>query len=295
MCALFLLRQPILDWLVPTTASAEIEAIGQHSLVDKVKGIIAGGFGKKAAMEWGRWAHQFHAANLAHLLALVAGLTAAAALLRRTEDAAVRVALCLFGGFLTGAVVMFAVDPHHTSGHAMVLAVIGYVAGGIAVARLRELGSEQWRVVAGVLALLSLTAALKVAHTGIIYKRYAMHGISTATITSALENAIGKVKTDTGDPVRVEGATEIWPYLTHRGERIEITDPDRYTFANIADVRPDQNSHLLVVTDDHYKAGWAGTVHRWERTGLVVPMSRLGVCGGTSRCLEIYRIVKAGR
>ncbi|MCB1506691.1 MAG: hypothetical protein KDJ47_17125 [Hyphomicrobiaceae bacterium] len=292
MCVTFLVRQPILDWLVPTSVPASVEALGQHSLVQKLKEIVASGFTHKLSMEIARWAHQFHPANLAQLIALLSGVAIAVWLVRSVKDDAVRLAFLLAAGVVSGAVVMFAVDPHHTSGHALVLAVVGYSAAAIAVARARIHATLAARyAVPAAVALLLLAAGLKLVHAGIIEARYARAGISTAQLTSALESAITETAAAfPGSAVRIEGASEIWPYLTHRGERIEIVDPDRETFPGSKVRSPDHAARLLVISDDHYKWGWQPILNGWRQAGLITPLREIGRCGETSRCLEIYRI-----
>ncbi|MGD9783307.1 MAG: hypothetical protein AB7E80_03650 [Hyphomicrobiaceae bacterium] len=292
MVVVFLARQPILDVLVPTTVPPELEAVGQHSLIGKLKAIIATGAAAKLGMEWTRWAQQFHAANLAHLAFLLSGIAALLALGREAlRDPVARTSTALYGGILAGIIVMAAVDPHETPGHAMVLAVVGYAAAAIAIARWMVLSPTRVAPVAmvAVAGLLAGAAALKLAHTGLIHWRYGREGISVAAVRQALDAALPAP--GERSVVRIEGASEVWPYLTERGQRIEIDDRDRYMVPRMADALPAEGAAVIVVTDDHYKAGWGALLNRWREAGLVTREASIGSCARTSRCMEIWRVV----
>lgn len=289
MYAVFLLRSPLLDVVVPTAVPPQIEAAGQHSLVQKLNDIVAAGFGHKLAMEWERWAHQFHIANLAHLLALLAGLAfIIGANITLLESKTGATAICLFGGFFCGVLAMFALDPHHTPGHAMVLAVIGYCASCMAVSEARSRGAISAQFVTNlVLVLFAAVFVLKLAHTGLVGWRYEREGISTAELRRQLDAALPR-----DGAVRIEGASEIWPYIVDRRQPIEITDPDRYTLSARPDALPGNGAGLLIVTDDHYKAGWQKPIADWQTAGRIAIVSRMGECGRTARCFEIYRVTR---
>lgn len=285
MAALFLLRQPLMDVLVPTTVPVEIEKAGQHSLLDKLKENFNFGLVLKLKMEWERWSTQFNPLNLAQLAFVLAGATLGLkAFLRGGASFATRFGLAVLAALGASAIFMFAVNPHHTPGHALVLAVLGYAGAAVALNGAREsFSAGAVQLAAYCTGLLLLAAALKLVHSGYTYLSYARHGISNVAIESALDETVPK-----DGAVKLLGASELWPYLARRRQRIHIIDPNRMFIPKGPASGSYRGVRLLLVNEDHMSWGWAEAIERWQSEGLITPVRSVGTCGITKRCLAIY-------
>ena len=285
MAGVFLLRQPLADIIVPTAVHSEIEKVGQHSLLEKLEENFNFGLWLKLKMEWERWSLQFGPLNFAQLgMLVIGGLMGLSLLFNGKPDFAGRFGLAVLGALAASALFMFAVNPHHTPGHALVLAILAYAGAAAVLHSAKENGILQGRSLAGLCTVLMLMiVTLKIVHSAFVYHRFAREGISNAGIERALNDAVPR-----DGRVKIMGASEFWPYLAARKQRIDFVDPNRMFVPKGPSSGDYSGVSVLAVNEDHISWGWGEAIDRWQAQGLIRPLAKVGECGRTKRCLAIY-------
>jgi hypothetical protein len=284
----FLLREPILDWLVPTSVPPAIEGAFRQDLGDKLRGMLEAGARAKLGMEAQRWREYFLIGNAAQLAVLAVGLAAAAwAWRRRPPTPESSIAIALMAGLVVAALAMLLTNPHRTVYHLLPLAVLGYVgAVGSLEAALGEADAHAIPTVRLAIGLVGLMLVLKLAQIAGVVRTFARPGISNAAIEAMLAHELGRARVS-----QIVGPAELWPYLTHTRRNILILDRDRAYVPQLPDHADFRTASHLVINADYAAHGWAGAVARWRAQGLIEPVAALGYCGATPACLEIYRLV----
>ena len=304
LIAVFFLKQPILDFLIPTKVPESLEIPYRHDMVDELKGIIDRGLVAKLMMEATRWKQYFFLANTGHFIFLMLGLVIAARLAmgtlplagRRTPyDVKVIQALSLIAGFVVAVGTIFVFDSHTMTQHALVVAVLGYL-GSVAVMGAAEQASiiSRTRLVQIGCFVLGAGAVLNIAHSFNLYRQYGAFGMSNPRAEAAILDVLPKQ----GD-VKIIGPTEIWPYLAARRQSLLLFDNQRAVFRHHGWVF-DRNlypyiadSSYLIINKAYFGVdGWGLAVQQWTRGGLIVKVAEVGNCELALECYQIYRNIK---
>ena len=234
--AVFVLRKPISDILIPTKVSLAVQLTGRHDLPSMLLGMAHRGVLWKLGQEGQRWASYFLPANLPQLLFLLTGLFALlrAAWQRRSQIAQTAERLWLAVGWLVGVLTLTITDPHFTATHLIPLIALGYVMAGVGWALLLQ-GSRQAVPLADPvprpqpvlqrqgllpLAVLALLALLLRAGQASFDVYQGIHqGVSRASVRSLLAN----VFPGTGVTWAV-APTSLWLYVPHGGRPVLVDD-----------------------------------------------------------------------
>jgi hypothetical protein len=301
LIAVFFLRQPILDHIIPTKVPEGLEIPYRHVIADELRGIIDHGLVAKLTMEATRWREYFFVANTGHFIFLVLGLVVAARLALRTlppaktrppYDIKVIQALSLSAGFVVGFGTIFVFDSHTMTQHALVIAVLGYL-GSVASLGAAEQASliSKTRLVQIGCLLLGVGAVLNIAHSFSLYRQYAAFGMSNPRAEAAILDALPKQ----GD-IRIIGPTEIWPYLATRRQPLLLFDNERAVFRHHGWVFDSNlypyfaDSSYLIINKAYFGFdGWGLAVKQWTRDGLIVRVAEVGNCELAMECYQIYR------
>ena len=290
MILCFLLRQPILDILIPTAAPEGVEAAVRIDLIQKLRGIAEAGFGAKVSMEWSRWMSYFFYNNAAHVVLLVCGCIAAPSLLKnRRSDQSGKIGLSLIVACAFAAMVVFVVDPHRADSHILVLAVMVCIASTVILSAARKrsaLTSSQLAVICT--SILAGATILKIGHSYSIFSRIVVPGTTNAAFEASLLSAI-----PVGRDVRIVGPVEVWPFLTARKQRITLLDTDRSVAPTDRTGSDFQGAEFLIVNEDHIGYGWDAAISAWSREDSIRKVFEVGNCGVTARCLAMYSLVPA--
>lgn len=286
---IYLVRQPLLDAMIPTAVPASIEAVGQHSLVQKLLSNFSGGPGAKAAMEWPRWRNYFVVANIPHLLLIVAGVAASVVWRRRPETSGLGGRL--FIAVAVASLVQLITDPHGTSSHLIILAQMAYVASLMILAPAvnAEAPPATHRIIHGLRLplLLLFVAVMKLGHIYSVHRNFARESIDNYTIEVAMQEW---VRARAGGPARAIGPAELWPYVSPLRAPIVIMDLDRSKVPSTLDEPEFGGVDTLIINEDYWEFGWGERVRKWQREGTISPTLSIGECGRTVVCLAFYKI-----
>lgn len=287
---LYVLRNPILDHLIPTQVPQQLEAAGQHNLFHKLRDNFSHG-GDKVAMEVKRWVAYFVVKNLSHLAFLLSGLFLVFQRGHGTSPSgalARRIMLTVIGA----TVFQLLTDPHPTSAHLIVIMVFAYLATGLAwhaqLSRHTQAASYAGMALA---IMLTATLALKIGQSYKVHKDYAGHDFTNAKVEAGLAKVLSAYPADT--PVKIQGPTELWPYLTGLNRPLTIIDIDRTQLpANVHEVFANQVA-LLAINEDYWNSGWAPLIQQWLDKGQIRPVLQFGTCSPKTACLSVFEPVPA--
>jgi hypothetical protein len=288
----FAFKQSILDMLIPTHVASSVEIQYRHSIVFELKEIFSMGIAGKLAMERGRWSGYFFVGNTAHFLFIAMGLFWTAKVMRsRSGSAPTLIAKSLIAGVFSALLAMCLFDSHDMIPHALVIAVLAYLAVFAMLNTAMELGLIDSRGALCVcLVIIVLAASLNIFHTEKLFRIYGREGIS-----SAMEEEVIARSIPARDAIKIIGPAEVWPLMVHC-RRCKIIDDHRLAFyLNRAVVPPAQvpdvaDAQYLLINKEYYEFGWGGVVAAWARQGLIVKVAQVGNCARTVECLEIYRL-----
>lgn len=284
--AVFILRKPIADILIPTKVSLADQLAGRHDLPAMLVGMAHRGAGWKLAQERERWMSYFRSGNLPQLLFLLTGLFALlrAAWRRRGPELAER--LWLPAGWLAGIAVLTVTDPHFVDTHLIPLVAMGYVMAGVGWALLLD-GRHPMLRTQGVLALAVLAflgLGLRSAQASFDVRQGIHDGASRAAVRSLLAKAFP----GTGVTWAV-GPTSIWLYAPQRGRTVIV---DERSDPGIVRTALWGRMSVLVIDSDFLKWGWGGIARNGVAAGWLQPIGRVGK-PGDPYCLEAFRIEHA--
>lgn len=288
LCLTYLLRLHILDLIIPTQVPANVEHIGQHSLIDKLKGNFGDGLHGKLLMERTRWYNYFFIKNFGHLVLLIAGFSTFV-LIRNKQTESLRLAKRLGGAVLFASFFQLIADPHGTSSHLIVLMVLGYIAALICLHEWLTITPKSRQMGITLIALMLVASiCLKLGQCYKIEKSYGAIGFTNAKVAHSLSSIIKPV--DEKSVTKIIGPTELWPYFPmDSAKRITIIDHDRTKLPkSIHDVF-DDGVAWLVINEDYWDSGWGPIVQQWLSDGIIFPTVQFGKCGVTAACLSVYQ------
>lgn len=284
--AVFILRKPILDVLIPTRVPLADQLTGRHDLPAMLLGMAHRGLAWKLAQERGRWMDYFVGGNLPQLVFLLAGLFALLrAAWRRGPQMAER--LWLPAGWLAGALTLTVTDPHFVSTHLIPLVALGYVTAGIGWALLlaghEAVPRRQWVLALAVLAFLGL--GLRAGQASFdVYQ-----GIHQGVSRSAVRSLLAKVFPGKGVTWAV-GPTSIWLYVPDGGTPVIV---DERSDPGIVNTALWQRMSVLVIDSDFLKWGWGRVAREGLAAGWLKPIGHVGT-PADKYCLEAFRVEHPG-
>jgi hypothetical protein len=297
----FFLKQHILDILIGTHVPQSLEMDYRHDLVVELKAIFDRGFLGKSMMEATRWRQYFFTADTAHFIFLLFGIAIALRVAFATppasrrglpRDVKVIQALSLMVGFVAAVGSISIFDSHTMTQHAMVIAVLGYLAS-VAVLGVAAQASmiSRTRLAQICCVVLGVGAALNIAHSYSLYRQYGAFGISNPAAEAVILGALPKE----GD-VKIIGPTEIWPYLVDRKQPLLLFDNERGVFRHhgwVFDIDRYPyfaDASYLIVNKAYFESdGWGIGIQQWTRQGLIVKLAEVGDCRLATECYQIYR------
>jgi hypothetical protein len=297
----FFLKQHILDILIGTHVPQSLEMDYRHDLVVELKAIFDRGFLGKSMMEATRWRQYFFTADTAHFIFLLFGIAIALRVAFATppasrrglpRDVKVIQALSLMVGFVAAVGSISIFDSHTMTQHAMVIAVLGYLAS-VAVLGVAAQASmiSRTRLAQICCVVLGVGAALNIAHSYSLYRQYGAFGISNPAAEAVILGALPKE----GD-VKIIGPTEIWPYLADRKQPLLLFDNERGVFRHhgwVFDIDRYPyfaDASYLIVNKAYFESdGWGIGIQQWTRQGLIVKLAEVGDCRLATECYQIYR------
>lgn len=283
--AVFILRKPIMDVLIPTRVSLADQLAGRHDLPAMLLGMAHRGALWKLAQERARWTSYFIAGNLPQLLFLLSGLFALLrAAWRRRAELAER--LWLPVGWLAGIVLLTVTDPHFVDTHLIPLIAMGYVMAGVGWALLLE-GRPALRP-QGVLALAVLAVlglGLRTAQASFdVYQ-----GIHQGVSQSSVRGLMAKVFPGSGLTWAV-GPTSLWLYVPQSGRTVIVDDR---ADPNIVRTPLWQRMSVLVIDSDFLKWGWGSIARQGVAAGWLRPIGQVGE-PADKYFLAAYRVEHGG-
>lgn len=297
----FFLKQHILDILIGTHVPQSLEMDYRHDLVVELKAIFDRGFLGKSMMEATRWRQYFFTADTAHFIFLLFGIAIALRVAFATppasrrglpRDVKVIQALSLMVGFVAAVGSISIFDSHTMTQHAMVIAVLGYLAS-VAVLGVAAQASmiSRTRLAQICCVVLGVGAALNIAHSYSLYRQYGAFGVSNPAAEAVILGALPKE----GD-VKIIGPTEIWPYLADRKQPLLLFDNERGVFRHhgwVFDIDRYPyfaDASYLIVNKAYFESdGWGIGIQQWTRQGLIVKLAEVGDCRLATECYQIYR------
>ncbi len=193
--AVFFLRQPILDLIIPTKVPESLEIPYRHNLAHELMKIIHGGFMAKLGMELNRWSGYFFIGNTGHFIFLLAALVSAATWSwfgRRQSGVSTDLAFSLIGGFFWAVVTMLCLDSHRMIEHALVVSVLCYLACVAVLGAAIQTGAAKEARVHGLcVAVLVTSSALNFVHSYKVYANYGAFNISNSSMQKMVKFAGG--------------------------------------------------------------------------------------------------------
>lgn len=267
--AVFILRKPIMNVLIPTRVPLADQLTGRHDLPAMLLGIAHRGVSWKLAQERQRWTRYFLAGNLPQLLFLLVGLYA---LLRAAwrRRSALAEQLWLPAGWLAGIVVLTVADPHFVSTHLIPLIALGYVMAGVGWALVLD-GRRPVTRTLGVLALAVLAflgLGLRTAQASWDVYQGIHQGVSRAAVRSLL----ARVFPGTGVTWAV-APTSIWLYVPSRGTPVLVDDR---ADPGVIETALWNRVTVLVIDSDFLKWGWGRIAREGVAAGWLKPIGRVG-------------------
>jgi hypothetical protein len=285
--AVFILRKPIADVLIPTKVSLAVQLSGRHDLPGMLLGMAHRGVGWKLAQERQRWASYFLPGNLPQLLFLLTGLflLLRAAWERRSQWAE---RLWLPLGWLVGVLTLTATDPHFVPTHLIPLIALGYVMAGVGWALLLDGARQpvvrtQAMLALAVLAFLGL--GLRTAQAA-----FDVHqGISQGVSRTAVRSLLAKVFPGSGVTWAI-GPTSLWLYAPQRGRTVLVDDRDD---PGVIGTPLWKRVSVLVVDSNFFEYGWGKIVREGVAAGWLKPIGHVGT-PADKYCLEAFRVEHPG-
>jgi hypothetical protein len=280
--AVFFLRQPILDVLIPSKVPLALQVSGRHDLPVLLEHVAHRGVGWKVAKEAHRWSGYFAGANLAQLLFLAGGLLLL--LGRAWRRRLTSEQLCLPAGWIVGVLVLTFTDPHFTPTHLIPLIALGYVMAGVgwAMPLARPAAAPaHGRAMVALCVLSALAFGLKSAEAvSEIYRGTHQH-VGGSEVRALLAKAFPK----TGVTWAV-GPTSIWLYAPRGGTPVIL---DERSDPGIVRTQLWKRVGVLVVDSDFLHYGWRdiikeGVAQRWLR-----PIGEVGKPDGIY-FMEAFRV-----
>jgi hypothetical protein len=276
--AIFVLRKPIMDVVIPTRVSLAEQMAGRHDLPAMLVGMVHRGVGWKLARERQRWTSYFLAGNLPQLFFLLTGMVA---LLRSAWRRRER--LCLPAGWLAGIAVLTATDPHFVSTHLIPLIAMGYVMAGVGWALLlderKPLVATQGVVALAVLAFLCL--GLRTAQASVDVEEGIHQGVSR----DAVHRLVTKTFPGTGTTWAV-APTSIWMYVPQSGRTVLVDDRSD---PGIIRTPLWRRMSVLVIDSDFLQWGWGKIARQGVAAGWLQPIGQVGK-PGDKYWLEAFRV-----
>jgi len=285
--AVFLLRQPILDVLIPSRVPVTLQVSGRHDLPVLLEQVAHRGVGWKVMKEAHRWSGYFAGANFAHLLFLAGGLLLLLwrAWQRRLTS---KEQLCLAVGWVVGVLVLTFTDPHFTPTHMIPLIALGYVMAGVGWAMPlcepdapRAAARAHARAMMALCVLAALAFALKAAEAASEIYRGTRQHVGGAEVRALLAKAFPA----TGVTWTV-GPTSIWLYAPHGGTPVIL---DERSDPGIVHSQLWKRVGVLVVDSDFLHYGWENVVRQGVAQRWLTPIGEVGKPGGIY-FLEAFRV-----
>lgn len=285
--AVFILRKPIADVLIPTKVSLTAQLTGRHDLPGMLLGMAHRGVGWKLAQERRRWASYFLPGNLPQLLFLLSGLflLLRAAWERRAEWAE---RLWLPVGWLVGILTLTVTDPHFVATHLIPLIALGYVMAGVGWALLLD-GARQpvvrTQAVLALAVLAFLGLGLRTAQAA-----FDVHqGISQGVSRTAVRSLLAKVFPGSGVTWAV-APTSLWLYVPQRGRPVLVDDRDD---PGVIRTPLWKRVSVLLVDSNFLEYGWGKIVRQGLAAGWLQPIGHVGT-PADKYCLEAFRVEHPG-
>lgn len=268
--AVFLLRQQIMNALIPSRVPVAMQMPGRHDLPLLLEHMAHRGLEWKILAEEHRWAGYFAGANLAQLLFLAGGVLAIVrGAWRGVLTSREQVYLPL--GWLAGVLALTVTDPHFTPTHMIPLISLGYVTAGVGWAMLLEETHSFPARSRGMLALCALAflaLGIKTAEAaGDIYRGSRQH-IGPSEVRGLLARAI-----PAAGVTWAVGPTSIWLYAPQTGEPVIL---DERSDPGIIDSGLWQRVSVLIIDSDFLHYGWGRVAREGVARGWLRPIGRVG-------------------
>lgn len=268
--AVFLLRKPIMDVLIPSHVPVADQLAGRHDMPALLRGLAQRGIGWKLGQEGERWASYFVPGNLPQLVFLFTGffVLLRAAWRRRSEWARW---LWLPSGWIAGVLLLTVTDPHFTSTHLISLIALGYVMAGLGWARLLDEARQPVRRRHAVLALAALAFlgfGLRAAQASYDVSQGIHQGVSRASVRRLLAKAFP----GTGVTWAV-GPTSIWLYVPPGGRPVIVDDRSDPGIIRSALWK---RMSVLVLDTDFLHYGWGKIAREGVAAGWLKPIGEVG-------------------
>jgi hypothetical protein len=274
--AVFVLREPIRDLLIPSRVPAVLQQKGRLDMQALLLGVAHRGMAWKLAEEWRRWMGYFLPGNLPQLLFLLTGLLLLVRAAWRRETGRAEL-LWLPAGWIAGIIALAAIDPHLTPTHLIPLIVLGYVMAGVGWARWLEAddGAPAGRA-RGLLALAVLAFlvfGLRTAQASFDAYQGAHQGVTPA----AVRGLLARVFPGTG-VTWAFAPTSLWLYVPHGGRPVLIDERNDPGIIH----KPLWNRVSVLVIDTNFLLyGWGRIAREGVAAGWLKPIGQVGKPGDT--------------
>lgn len=281
--AVFALRQPILDVLVPTHVPLSLELTGRHDLIESLREMYGHGLAWKAREELHRWTSYFLPGNLGQFLFLCSGLIVLATKTRQSAPSQTIKRMLLLG-WIVGMLSLTLLDSHFTFAHLIPLVCLGYALAGIGWAGVfqvaREDGGLRW--VPTLFAIVVITLGLKVAQAANVLNKGMHEGVSRQAVRALLEQAL-----PAQGVTWVIAPTSVWLYAPSGGTPVLI---DRREDTSALKSAIGKRVSVLIVDSDFLEFGWADVVKAGLDDGTLTPIGRVGAPDSGIYYIEAFAV-----
>ena len=275
----FLLRQPIMDVMVPTEFLLTEELPFRDDLAAHWQRIVEMGAVGKLALEFERWFDYFFVGNVTQLLFIVVGV-AGLAVTRHISREPVSMAFMLAA--LVTIPISMIIDPTETRGHLIPLTCLAYIGAGIGfAAALRSPIAPQ--AIRAMVAIGIIAIALRGAMAVDVGRSHVSSGVSNQNLVRFMADIIEPDSHQT-----VIAPTFLWPYVGNNGSvvllepgaRLWHAEDERWPFVS-----------KVIIDQDLSKRGWSAFSARMEQCSSFIKERSVGSPTGDGFFLQSYRIV----
>ena len=277
--AAFLLRQPIMDFVVPTKFLPTEELPFRDDLWALFQDIVRQGFSAKLMFELERWRDYFLIGNVTQLMFIVVGVVALV-ITRQVRRDPVSAAFAVAAAVTIPMAML--IDPSSTRGHLAPLACLGYVAAGIGLAAALR-SSLAPHAIRTVLVIGIMAIGVRTAMAANLVRWHVTAGVSNPHLVRFMNEVLEPDSHQT-----VIAPTYLWPYA-HRNGSVVLVEPGSQLW-HPEDERWQFVSKVIIDRDFGHR-GWSEFSARMERCSSFVKERSVGLPDRGGFFLEAYRVI----
>lgn len=276
---MFLVRQVVIDFLVPTNLPVALELPFRNDLIVEINRIVAMGVGGKLAFEWQRWSDYLFISNVSHLCFVGLGLLGLARAALDRDEVRPHLPRALLAALVLAALVAIVFDTTVPRGHLISLACMAYLAACLGLhtllRRRTSLAVFRALVIIGVAG-----AGLRTAKTFDIVLSGLEAGASNRQLGVFLQGLLHPDSDHT-----VIAPTYLWPYLDHGGSLV-LVDPGSRLWTSSDDRW--RHIHRVIVDRELSQRGWGEFADAMAQCNAFQKESSFGSADVSSLFLQSY-------